>query len=125
VSAVGPHPVLYIIACGGPPAGQLPAFAGSAQEHGWDVCVIATPDGTKFLDAGRLADLTGHPVRSRYKHLDEPDVLHLVAAVRLVRSGDALLAPSITRRLVARFAPRGHGRAVNPRNGPDPSRERP
>src|SRR5262249_44686586 len=30
---------------------------------------------------------------------------HLVAAVRLVRSGDALLAPSITRRLVSRFAP--------------------
>jgi DNA-binding NarL/FixJ family response regulator len=31
---------------------------------------------------------------------------HLVAAVRLVRSGDALLAPSITRRLVERFAAR-------------------
>ena len=30
---------------------------------------------------------------------------YLVAAVRLVRSGDALLAPSITRRLVERFAP--------------------
>jgi DNA-binding NarL/FixJ family response regulator len=34
----------------------------------------------------------------------------LVAAVRLVRSGDALLAPSITRRLVERFAPRAPGR---------------
>jgi DNA-binding NarL/FixJ family response regulator len=32
---------------------------------------------------------------------------HLVAAVRLVRSGDALLAPTITRRLVERFATRG------------------
>jgi DNA-binding NarL/FixJ family response regulator len=31
---------------------------------------------------------------------------HLVAAVRLVRSGDALLAPTITRRLVERFAQR-------------------
>jgi DNA-binding NarL/FixJ family response regulator len=31
---------------------------------------------------------------------------HLIAAVRLVRRGDALLAPSITRRLVERFAPR-------------------
>jgi DNA-binding NarL/FixJ family response regulator len=30
---------------------------------------------------------------------------HLVAAVRLVRTGDALLAPSITRRLISRFAP--------------------
>jgi DNA-binding NarL/FixJ family response regulator len=32
---------------------------------------------------------------------------HLIAAVRLVRSGDALLAPSITRRLVERFASAG------------------
>ena len=31
---------------------------------------------------------------------------HLVAAVRLVRAGDALLAPTITRRLVQRFARR-------------------
>ncbi len=31
---------------------------------------------------------------------------HLIAAVRLVRRGDALLALSITRRLVERFAPR-------------------
>ena len=30
---------------------------------------------------------------------------HLVSAVQLVRTGDALLAPSITRRLVERFAP--------------------
>jgi DNA-binding NarL/FixJ family response regulator len=32
---------------------------------------------------------------------------HLVAAVQLVRTGDALLAPSITRRLVERFAGTG------------------
>ncbi|WP_327160723.1 response regulator transcription factor [Streptomyces zaomyceticus] len=38
---------------------------------------------------------------------------HLTAAVRLVRSGDALLAPAITRRLVARFATSG-GRAAAP-----------
>ena len=69
------QPVLYVVACGGPPAAQLDAFAGFAQQHGWDVCVIATPDGTKFLDAERLAELTGHPVRSQYKQPDDPDVL--------------------------------------------------
>jgi DNA-binding NarL/FixJ family response regulator len=37
---------------------------------------------------------------------------HLVAAVRLVRTGNALLAPSITRRLVERFA--GAVRPVGP-----------
>ncbi|MFC0600256.1 response regulator [Streptomyces palmae] len=34
---------------------------------------------------------------------------HLASAVRLVRTGDALLAPSITRRLVERFAGGGQG----------------
>jgi DNA-binding NarL/FixJ family response regulator len=37
---------------------------------------------------------------------------HLVAAVRMVRSGDALLAPAITRRLVERFAGRSPGTAA-------------
>ncbi|HXT89936.1 MAG TPA: response regulator transcription factor [Trebonia sp.] len=35
---------------------------------------------------------------------------HLAAAVRLVCTGDALLSPSITRRLVERFASGDHGR---------------
>ncbi|HKW72941.1 MAG TPA: response regulator transcription factor [Candidatus Dormibacteraeota bacterium] len=34
----------------------------------------------------------------------------LIAAVRLVKAGDALLAPSITRRLIARYAVRRPGR---------------
>jgi phosphopantothenoylcysteine synthetase/decarboxylase len=69
------RPVLYVIACGGRPAGQLPGFVRFAQQQGWDVCVIATPDGAKFLDAADLAGLTGHPVRVQYKQPDEPDVL--------------------------------------------------
>lgn len=68
-------PVLYVIACGARPAGEVAQFAEFAQAGGWDVCVIATPDGSKFLDAGRLAALTGHPVRVHYKQPDEPDVL--------------------------------------------------
>ncbi len=49
---------------------------------------------------------------------------HLVAAVQLVRTGDALLAPSITRRLVERFArapdsrPRQAGKPAAPRRTP-------
>ena len=68
-------PVLYVVACGGPPTRDLPDFAGFAGAQGWDVCVIATPDGTKFLDAAQLAEQTGHPVRSQYKGPDDPDVL--------------------------------------------------
>jgi len=69
------QPVLYLVTCGGPPAGELPEFVGFAQGQGWDVCVIATPDGARFIDAGRLAGLTGHPVRVHYKQPDAPDVL--------------------------------------------------
>ena len=67
--------VLYVIACGGRPAGDLPQFVRHAQGLGWDTCVIGTPSGMKFLDAEALANLTGHPVRSEYKRPEEPDVL--------------------------------------------------
>jgi phosphopantothenoylcysteine synthetase/decarboxylase len=46
-----------------------------AQAAGWDVCVIVTPHATKFVDGPLLVQLTGHPVRSEYKHPEEPDVL--------------------------------------------------
>ena len=42
---------------------------------------------------------------------------HLIAAVQLVRSGDALLAPSITRRLVERFAGQQPALALAPADG--------
>jgi Flavoprotein len=81
VPATQPRPVLYVVACGAPPAGQLPSLVGFAQEQGWDVCVIATPDGMKFLDVAGLEDLTGHPVRSEYKDPAEPDVLPPAGAI--------------------------------------------
>jgi phosphopantothenoylcysteine synthetase/decarboxylase len=70
-----PHRVLYIIACGGRPAGDLPAFVEDAQANGWEVCVIATPSAVKFMDLDQLANVTGHDVRYDYKQPDEPDVL--------------------------------------------------
>jgi phosphopantothenoylcysteine synthetase/decarboxylase len=70
-----PKRVLYVIACGGRPAGDLPRFIQGVQASGWDVCVVGTPSAMRFLDAKRLADLTGYPVRSDYKHPEEPDIL--------------------------------------------------
>jgi phosphopantothenoylcysteine synthetase/decarboxylase len=70
-----PRHVLYVIACGGRPAGDLPAFVRQAQTSGWEVCVIATPSALKFMDLPELAELTGHVVRYDYKQPDEPDVL--------------------------------------------------
>src|SRR5262245_51236462 len=67
--------VLYAIVCGSPASRHVGKLVELAQERGWDVCVVATPDALKFLDVPRLAELTGHPVRSRYKSPGEPDVL--------------------------------------------------
>ncbi|QSB17381.1 flavoprotein [Natronosporangium hydrolyticum] len=46
-----------------------------AQHAGWQVCVIATPDGRKFIDAEALAAQTGYPVRCHYKHPGDRDLL--------------------------------------------------
>lgn len=69
------RPVLYVVTCGGRPAGDLPDFVARLQADGWEVCVIATPSALKFMDTDKLARLTGHVVRYDYKQPDEPDVL--------------------------------------------------
>lgn len=70
-----PARVLYAIACGAPPARDVGRLVGMAQADGWDVCVVTTPDGRKFVDAPALARQTGHPVRTAYKNPGDPDVL--------------------------------------------------
>jgi phosphopantothenoylcysteine synthetase/decarboxylase len=67
--------VLYVVVCGSPASRNVGKLVLLAQERGWEVCVVATPDALKFLDVPRLAELTGHPVRHRYKWPGEPDVL--------------------------------------------------
>ena len=67
--------VLYIVSCGSPAAAHVPRLVEIVQPDGWHVCVIASPDGRKFLDVPRVEQLTGYPVRSEYKHPDEPDIL--------------------------------------------------
>lgn len=69
------QPVLYVVACGGRPAGDLSPFVTQVQEEGWHVCVIATPSAIKFMDLEALTALTGHAVRFDYKQPDQPDVL--------------------------------------------------
>lgn len=67
--------VLYVITCGAPPAREVDKLVRPAQAQGWDVCVLATPSGRKFLNVEELEQLTGHPVRSDYKEPGTPDVL--------------------------------------------------
>ena len=67
--------VLYVVACGGRPAGDLTSFIPKLKAQDWKVCVIATPSALKFMDLAMLGELTGHVVRYDYKQPDEPDVL--------------------------------------------------
>jgi hypothetical protein len=69
------HHVLYVITCAAFQAQRIQEFVVLAQKAGWDVCVIATPQATKFIDTPLLEKLTEHPVRSQYKRPEEPDVL--------------------------------------------------
>lgn len=67
--------VLYIVVCAAPPAREVHKLIQPAQVAGWEVCLIATPQATKFIDTPNLEAMTRHPVRSEYKHPDVPDVL--------------------------------------------------
>jgi phosphopantothenoylcysteine synthetase/decarboxylase len=69
------HRTLYVIVCAAPPAREVQTLVDLAQPTGWDVCVIATPAATRFIDAPALEARTRHAVRSDYKRLGEPDVL--------------------------------------------------
>ncbi|MEU8385909.1 response regulator transcription factor [Streptosporangium sp. NPDC048865] len=72
-------------------------LAGGAE--GTRVLILTTYDLDHYVYAALAAGASGFLLKDV-----SPE--HLVAAVRLVRSGDALLAPAITRRLVERFARR-------------------
>ncbi|MFG2059041.1 flavoprotein [Micromonospora sp. NPDC048930] len=74
-TANGHRPVLYVITCGSPMARNVGQLVDLAKRDGWDVCVVTTPDGAKFVDRATLARQTGHPVRTHYKNPGDLDVL--------------------------------------------------
>jgi DNA-binding NarL/FixJ family response regulator len=81
-----------------------------ASQSGQDIRIIilTTFDLDQYVYAALAAGASGFLLKDV-----SPE--HLIAAVRLVRTGDALLAPSITRRLVERFA--GHQPALTQVSG--------
>jgi phosphopantothenoylcysteine synthetase/decarboxylase len=70
-----PERVLYLIVCGSPASRGAATAVRLAQADDWEVCVVASPDGLKFIDLAGLSALTGHPVRHQYKYPGEPDLL--------------------------------------------------
>lgn len=67
--------VLYLIVCAAPRTKKTGQLVEGLQADGWDVCVIATPAALPFLDVPAVEAQTGHPVRSRHKDPDAPDML--------------------------------------------------
>ena len=82
-------------------------MAGGAD--GTRVLILTTYDLDHYVYAALTAGASGFLLKDV-----TPE--HLVASVRLVRSGDALLAPTITRRLIERFAPRDEAKATRHRD---------
>ncbi|WP_371530533.1 response regulator transcription factor [Streptomyces sp. NBC_01283] len=72
---------------------------GGEGPHETRVIILTTYDLDHYVYAALTAGASGFLLKDV-----TPE--HLVAAVRLVQSGDALLAPTITRRLIERFATR-------------------
>jgi DNA-binding NarL/FixJ family response regulator len=78
-----------------PPGDTAPGLASGAAPT--RIIILTTFDLDEYVYAALAAGASGFLLKDV-----TPE--HLVAAVQLVRTGDALLAPSITRRLVERFA---------------------
>ncbi|HEY2765389.1 MAG TPA: flavoprotein [Pseudonocardiaceae bacterium] len=89
------QPVLYAIVTGSPAARDIGKLVDLAQADNWDVCVIASPDGYRFIDADSLTAKTGHTVRHQYKDPDAPDVLP---------PADAMVVAPITCNSLAKWA---------------------
>ncbi|MBU3067338.1 flavoprotein [Nocardia sp. NEAU-G5] len=88
-------PVLYAIVTGAPVARDVGTLVDLAQAERWDVCVIASPYGRRFIDVDALEAKTGHPVRSEYKDPGAPDVLP---------PADAMIAAPVTANSLAKWA---------------------
>jgi phosphopantothenoylcysteine synthetase/decarboxylase len=67
--------VLYIVVCGSPRAGKIGELVTRAQTAGWNVCVVSTPDGLRFVDRAALEQQTGHPVPDQYRRMNETHLL--------------------------------------------------
>lgn len=88
-------PVLYALVTGSPAARDIGKLVDLAHADDWCVCVIASPNGRRFIDVAALEAKTGHTVRSEYKKPTAPDVLP---------PADAMIVAPITCNSLAKWA---------------------
>ncbi|MFI9847982.1 flavoprotein [Nonomuraea sp. NPDC051941] len=77
----GTRGVLYMIACAAPAAADLDHLVSLAQGAGWQVRVVTTPMGERFVNVAELERLTGDLVRSTYRMPEDPKGLPPADAV--------------------------------------------
>ncbi|MFD7506066.1 flavoprotein [Streptomyces sp. NPDC059850] len=65
-------PFLYVVVCAAGIADDVGKLINAAQERGWDVGVIATPQGLGFIDAQAVEAQTGYPIRSAWRSPGDP-----------------------------------------------------
>ncbi|WP_282792623.1 response regulator transcription factor [Streptomyces sp. CC224B] len=82
-------------------------ITGDTGPEGTRVVILTTYDLDHYVYAALTAGASGFLLKDV-----SPE--HLVSALRLVQTGDALLAPAITRRLIERFARRDAPRTAAP-----------
>ncbi|MFF3289631.1 flavoprotein [Streptomyces sp. NPDC003023] len=66
------RPFLYVVVCASGSAGDVGKLITAAQARRWDVGVIATPQGLRFIDPAAIEAQTGYPIRSAWRAPGDP-----------------------------------------------------
>lgn len=113
--------VLYVIVCGAGAASNVEQLVKPAMKRGWDVWVVPTPSAVAFIDELSLPELTGHPVRARYRRPGEggklPDadaVIVAPATYNTINKWAAGISDTFALGLLAELTPSGIPIAVLP-----------
>ncbi|MFD7645638.1 flavoprotein [Kitasatospora sp. NPDC059795] len=61
------QPFLYVAVCASGIADDVGKLISAAQEEGWRVGVVATPNAMGFIDRAGIEEQTGHPIRSAWR----------------------------------------------------------
>nr|WP_240678913.1 flavoprotein [Streptomyces sp. SID4937] len=75
---------MYVVVCAAGIAGEVGLLITEAQQRGWDVVVVATPQGLGFIDAPAVEAQTGYPIRSAWRSPGEPRPLPAPDAIAVV-----------------------------------------
>jgi phosphopantothenoylcysteine synthetase/decarboxylase len=66
------QPFLYVAVCASGIADDVGKLISAAQEEGWRVGVVATPNAMEFIDQAAIEEQTGHAIRWAWRTPDVP-----------------------------------------------------